>query len=205
MGHIADVAYLLSLGEAAGDLQDGDLAHAVDDHIHRSICEDGGAQAVLPVVVVGEATQRSLDAAGDDRHTGEKRAQSLAIDDCGVVGAQAGTAVGRIGVVAATAAVGSVVIHHGIHCAGRNAEEEARSAELAEVAQVVLPVGLWHNSHAVAVSLEHAANHRRAHRGVVDISVAREEDYIHIVPAEIIKFFLCGWKPLLILIHRGNM
>ena len=44
-------------GKAAGHLEDGLLAHAVDDDVGGRIAEDAGAQTVLPVVVVRQPAQ----------------------------------------------------------------------------------------------------------------------------------------------------
>ncbi len=104
------------------------------------------------------------------------------VDLHGAVGAEPRLPAGRVGVVVPQADVGRVVVDHRVHRPGRDAEEEARSPQLGEVAQVVAPVGLGHDRHAVALGLEQAPHHRRAERGVVDIGVAREEDDVQLLP-----------------------
>ena len=128
----------------------------------------------MPVVVVRQSSQRGLDARNHHRHIGEELLEDVGIDDGGVVGPLSGACVGGVGIVAATATVGGVVVHHRVHGAGAHTEEQTRAAQLAEVAQVVAPVGLRHDGHAIALRLEHAPDDRRAHRGVVDIGVASE-------------------------------
>jgi hypothetical protein len=78
--------------EAPGDLPDGALAHAEDQQIGLAVHQDRAAHLVRPVVVVGDAAQRGLDAAEDDRHVAEGLATALGVDHRGAVGALAGVA-----------------------------------------------------------------------------------------------------------------
>ena len=74
------------------------LAHAVADHVGVAVAEDARAEAVLPVVVVGEAPQGGLDAAEDDGYVGVEAAYALGVDDGGVFGAHVVASVGAVGV-----------------------------------------------------------------------------------------------------------
>jgi hypothetical protein len=80
------------------------------------------------------------------------------------------------------------VVHHRIHRPGRHAEEEARSAELGEIPQVVPPVGLGHNRHTIPFGFEQTAHDGRAERRVVDVGIAREEDHVELIPAACADF-----------------
>ena len=94
---------------------------------------------------------------------------------------------GSVGIVGATAACGGIVIDHGVHRSGGNAEEEPRTAEFAEITQVVLPVGLGHDSHTIAPDFKKCASYYgRTERWMVNIRIAREEnnvDALAVVPA----------------------
>ena len=48
----------------------GEFPHAVDTDVGLAVDQNAGLQAVVPVVVVRYASQRSLDAAHDDGHVG---------------------------------------------------------------------------------------------------------------------------------------
>ena len=74
-------------------------------------------------------------------------------------------AAGGRDVVGASPAVGGVVVYHRVHGAGTHAEEQARAAELAEVAEVVLPVGLRHDGHLAACCGQRAPYHGGAEGG----------------------------------------
>ena len=178
------------LVEAPGQLDDGLFAHAVDDDVGGSIAEDARAQTVLPVVVVGESAQRGFDAAQHDGRVGKELAQDAGVDDGGVLRSQVVTAVGTVGVLGAQTACGGVLVDHRVHASRRDAEEEARSAELAEVAVVAVPVGLGHDGHAVAGRLKGTTYDGRPEGGVVYIGVGREEDDVGAVPAAQLKLFL---------------
>ena len=113
-----------------GDLDDRVLAHAVDDQVGLAVEQDRPADRVAPVVVMGQPPQRRLDAAGDDRHAGERLAGAVAVRQRRPVGPQADPAAGRIGVVVADLLVGGVVVDQRVHVAGADGEEQPRPAEL---------------------------------------------------------------------------
>ncbi len=119
-----------------------------------------------------QTSQRGFYASAYHRHIGIYLFENLGVDNGGIVGACAVAAAGSVGVVTATTAVGRVVVDHRVHCAGADTEEKPRLAKLAEVAQVVLPVGLGHDSHLVAVSLENAAYHCSSEGRMVNVGVA---------------------------------
>ncbi len=89
-----------------------------------------------------------------------------------------------VGVITAAAACGGVVIDHRVHGSGGYAEEQSRRTEFAEVAEVVLPIGLRNDCHFVTGCLECASDDGSSKRWVVDIGIAREQDDIDIFPAK---------------------
>ena len=91
------------------------LAHAVGDDVGIAFGQQAGAQAVLPIVVVTQATQRRLDASQHDERIGIELAQYTAIDDRRHIRPHSWTSVGSIGIVRTTAAIGGIVVHHRIH------------------------------------------------------------------------------------------
>ena len=133
------------------------LAHAVGDEVGIAVAEDAGAEAFLPVVVVHHAPQTCLYAAEHDGDVGEELPKYVRIDDGRVLGTQVVSSVGAVGVFASESACSRVLVDHRVHAAWRDAEEETRTAQLAEVAQVAMPVGLRHNAHPQALRLQQAA------------------------------------------------
>ena len=194
--HIDDVGYFFAVVEPACEIEHGFLAHAIEEHVGRSVDKYRRAQTVLPIVVVRQAAQGCLDASDDDGCVGVELAQYFRIYYRWVVGARAVASAGCVGIVGAASAVCRVVIDHRIHGARAYAEKEPRRAELAEIAQVVLPVGLWDNGHAVASGLQGAPYDSSPECGMVDISVAREEDHIDAVPSERFHFLYRCRKPV---------
>ncbi len=185
-GHLADLAQqlgVISVAQGARHLLHHALAHAVHHQVGAAVGQDRGHDAVAPVVVVREAPERGFDAAGDHGRVGKEPLENPRVDRHGAVGTVARGAARRVGVVVAQPQVGRVVVHHRVHGSGRDAEEEARGAELGEVAQVVAPVGLGHDRHAVALGFEQPADDGGAERGVVDVGVAREEDDVERIPS----------------------
>lgn len=184
--HLPDFAQqfgVVAVAHRGGHLLHHPLAHAVDEQVGAAVDQDRGFEPVLPVIVVGEPPQRGFDAAHDHRRVWVEPFEDARVGLDGVVGAEARRAARGVGVVAAQPLVGRVVVDHRVHRAGRHAEEETRRAELAEIAQVVAPVGLRNDGHAVALGLQQAADDRGAEGRMVDVGVAREEHDVHRVPA----------------------
>ena len=170
--------------DAPGELQHRAFAHAVAEVIGPGGNQDRGHQAVFPVIVVGEPAEGSLDAADDNGHIREEFLQDLGVHRDGVVRTGAGLAFGRVGIVVPKALGGRVVVHHGVHGAGIQAEVQPRGAQLAEIAEVVPPVGLGHHRHTVAPFLQPSAYHRRPEGRMVYEGVSREQDYINVIPSQ---------------------
>ena len=105
-------------------------------------------------------------------------------------------AVRAIGILAAQTTVGGVFVDHRVHATGGNAKEETGTAQLAEIAEVAVPVGLGHDGHAPPSMLYHTADDGSAERGVVDIGIAREQDAIEVIPSTQLHFFLRRGKPV---------
>ncbi len=99
----------------------------------------------------------------------------------------AALAVRRVRIVAAHAAIGRVAVHHRIHVPGGDAEEQVRAAERLERIGAV-PVGLGDDAHAETLRLEHPADDGHAEAGVIDVSVAGDDDDVAAVPAERVHF-----------------
>ena len=192
LGEVVDGLHGDALVELFGNAHDGLLAHTVADDVGSGIAEDTAAQGVLPVVVVGEPAERCLDASQHDGHIGEELPQDAAVDDGGVFRPAVVAPVGAIGILRAQAAVGGVFVDHRVHTSRRDAEEEARAAKLLEVAEVAVPVGLRHDGHAIAVSLEHTPDDGHPERRMVHIGIAREEDDVERVPSPQFQLFLGG-------------
>ena len=168
--------------EPTGDLDDRLLAHAEDHQVGLGVEQDRAADGVAPVIVMGQAPQRGLDAAGDDRHAGKRLAGALAVGESGAVGPQADPAAGAVGVVVADLLVGRVVVDHAVHVAGADAEEQPRPAELPPGLGAA-PVGLAQDRHAKPGRLEHAAQDAHGECRMIDVGVAGDEDDVDLVPA----------------------
>ena len=98
LGNVADSADGPSLLQFAAELHGILLAHAVKDDVGTAVAEDALVQPVLPVVVVGEAAQGSLNAAQNHGNVGEELFQDAGVDNGGIVGAHVVARVGAVGV-----------------------------------------------------------------------------------------------------------
>ena len=181
-----------ALQQVVAEGSDGLLAHAVDDEVGTRVAQDAGTQGVLPIVVVGDTAQRSLNAAKHHGSVGVELLENAAIHDGGIFWAAIVTSVGTIGILRAQPLVGSVFVDHGIHAPRCHAKEEARLAQFLEVAVVAVPVGLRHNGHLEPQCLDGASDDGCTERGMIDIGIGREENHVERVPSPQLHLLLGG-------------
>ncbi len=136
---------------------------------------------------MGNAAQRAFDAAKHDGYVTKRLAATLRVDDHGAVGPLAALAIGRVAVVVAQAAVSRVAVHHGIHVAAGNSEEQIRLAER-RVRLGAAPVRLRDDADAETVRLQQAADDGHAEARVVHVGIARYQHDVAGVPAEHVHF-----------------
>ena len=180
---VGDGADGLALGEAVRDLDDLALAVAEHEQIRLAVEEDGAPDRVGPVVEVRDAAQAGLDAADDERNALEGLPHALRVDDHRVIGAPAGLAIRRVGVVRPDAAIRRVAVHHGVHVARRHAEEERGRAQRLEGLGGG-PVRLGDDADAKALGFEQASDHGHAEARVVHVGVAGDQDDVAGVPPQ---------------------
>jgi hypothetical protein len=122
------------------------------------------------VIVVGDAAERRLDAADDDRDVAVGLAGALGVDDDRAVGPLAGQPAGGIGVIRPHPSIGGVPVDHGVHVAGGDPEEQVGPPERLEGLGAG-PVGLADDPDPEALGLQDAADDGHAEAGVVDVGV----------------------------------
>ncbi len=132
---------------------------------------------------MGDAAQRSLDAAEHDRHVLVGFLATLAVHQAGAVRAPAGKATRGVGVVGTDFLVRGIAVDHRVHVARSHAEEQVRLAEFHEVV-FRLPVRLGNDAHAEALGLQQAADDGHAERRVVDVGITGHDDDVAGIPAE---------------------
>ena len=71
-----------------------------------------------------------------------------------------------------------------------DAEEQSRTPQFLEVAEVAVPVWLRDDGYTIACRLEHSSDNSRPKRRMVDIGVAREQDDIQFIPSPEFQFLL---------------
>ena len=170
-------------GDAMRDLDQGAFGVAIEQKVGLGVEQDGAADLVGPIIVMGDAPQRRLDAANDDGRIRKSFPTTLGIDNDGAIRSSAAFSAGSVGIVMAQPAVRRVAVDHGVHVAGGHAIEKVWLAKPAEILRV-LPVRLGDEPDAESLRLEQAANDRHAETGVVYIGVAGDEDDVAGIPAK---------------------
>ena len=168
--------------EALRDLPGRQLAHAEDHQVGFAVEQDGTPYFVRPVVVVGDATQRRLDAADDDRHARERAASEVRVDEGRAVGTAVRGATGGVLVDGARLLLRRQLVEHRVEVARADAHEEPRSAHACHVGRRG-PVGLGDDADLVAATLEKARDEDRAEGGMIDVRVARDDEDVELGPA----------------------
>ena len=172
-GRAADAVERLAPVEPPGDLDGLELARPVDEDVGARVEEDGAADVVAPVIVVGEAPERGLDAAEDDPGALVELADPVGVDDDGPVGHPRGE--GRVRVDRPLALERGVVDEHAVDRARGDAEEEPRPAELEEVV-LALPVGALDDADLVAFGVEDPGDHPDRRERVIGVRLPADED-----------------------------
>ena len=168
--------------ERPRDREHRPLPHSEDDQVGLGIEQDRTADRVAPVVVVGDAAETRLHAAGDDRHSGIRLPRPLAVGERGPVGPPADLAPRRIGVVVADLPIRRVVVDHRIHVAGRDPEEQPRPTELSP-GIAAAPVGLGQHGHAEARRFQKSCDQAVGKTRVIDVGVTADEHDVDGIPA----------------------
>ena len=185
--HIRDLLDGLTRRQAVRDFDNRPLGIAVQQQVAFAVDHDRASHLVRPVVVMRDAAQAALDATEHDGHFGVGLAAALAIDDGGPVGTLATHIAGGVGVVAADFAVGRVAVDHGIHVPAGHTPEQIRFAQGLE-GLGALPVRLGDDADPKTLVFQHAADHGHAKAGVVHIGIARDQNDVAAVPAQLGHF-----------------
>ena len=164
-------------------LCNGLFSHAIYKQIGTRFYQDALAHHVLPIIVMGETSQRSFDTSDDDGYVRPKLLQDLGIDNGGIFRAHVMTSVRRIGILATQTLVGGILVHHGVHASGRYTEKQAWLTQLLEVSQVVTPIGLRDNCYFQSLSFEQSANDGSTERWMVYIRITAEQNDIEFIPS----------------------
>ena len=136
------------------------FAHAVHHTVRAGRLQNGGHDAVSPVVVVRKAPQARLDAAEIDRRIGEGTACEHGIDGDGAVGTFAALAAGGIGIVRAAFFRGGIVRDHRVNIAAVDEHRIARPSHREKI-MLIAEIRLTEDRDLIACVLEYTGNDRR--------------------------------------------
>ena len=185
--HIGDLLHRLLGRQAMGNFHDGPLGIAIQQQVALGIDHYAAAHLVAPVVVVGNATQRSFDAPQNHRHIFERLTATLAVHDGRAVGPFATHVARCVGIVTADLPVRGVAVDHGIHIARGHTPKQVGFAQGLKGVSAG-PVRLRNDAHPKTLVFQHAANHGHAETGVVYIRVTRYQNDVAAVPAQLVHF-----------------
>ena len=173
-----------ALVEQLGYLEGGALAHAIVEEVGGGVGQDAGEELIVPIVVVRQPTHRGFDTGNNDRGIGIELLENARVDIGGTVGAKTCLAARSVGIVVTQTTGGGIVVYHTVHHSAVDSKEKSWLPEFAEVAQVVAPVGLRDDSHTVACCFECAPNDGCTEGRMVDVCIARDQNYVDLFPPE---------------------
>ncbi len=170
-----------------GQFDHGPFGISEKQQVGLGIHEHGTTHRLGPIIKMSNAPQTGLDPTDDDRNSLEGFAGTLGIDGDRVVWPSAGRGVRGIGVVGARTPIGGVAVHHGVHVAGGDAEEEVRPSQSLEIGGRG-PIRLSDDADAEPLRLQETTDDGHAKGRMIDIGVASDDDDIATVPAQQIHF-----------------
>ena len=132
-----------------------------------------------------DTPQTGFDATDDNGHIGIGFTRALAVDNHRAVGPFRRFGIGCVGVIAAQAAIGRVTVDHRIHVAGGNAEKQFGPAQRAEGIHR-MPVRLGNDANTETLRLQQPADDCHAETGVINVSIAGDEDNVAFVPTKLV-------------------
>ena len=185
--HIGDLCNRFFRRNAVRHFHQRTFGVAIQQQVGFGVNQDGAAHLVLPIVVMRNPPQRRFDATDDDWHFGVGFSAPLTVNQHTAVRSLATCAAGRVGVIAADFAVRGVAVDHGIHVASGHAKKQIGLAQSLEGFGAV-PLGLRDDAHAKTLGFQHAPNDGHAKTRVVHIGVARDQNDVATVPAQLRHF-----------------
>ena len=188
VAHVADAAYRLALRQTVRHFYQWTLAVTVNQHVGFGVHQHRAAHGIRPVIIVRGTTQARLDAAQDHRHIFPGFFTALGVDQRGAVRAFARHVIRCVRIVMAQLTVGGITVDHRVHVAGGHAEEQVRFTQTHKVVFAV-PVWLGDDPHAEALRFKHAAADGHTEARVVNVGIARDQNDIAAIPAQLVHLF----------------
>ena len=150
---------ILALCKAVAYLNYLVLAHAVHQQVGAAVLQNGGADCVVPVIIVGKPPERCFQTAQRHGHIiAVNSLYRLGIHYSRTVGALACSSACGVCVIGALFLCGGVMSHHGVDVARSYEKGVLGSAELCEI-PVAVPVGLSNDTHSKALILYHSGDY----------------------------------------------
>ena len=163
------------------------LGVTVQEQVGSAVHKYRATNFFAPIVVVRDATKACFDSAYHDGRLFISFSYALAVHDNRSIGAMVRFAIGGIGVIVAPFSVCGVAIDHGVHVARRHAEKQSGLSKAFEIL-AIMPIRLSNDANPKALRFEHAAYHSHAKTGVIYVGVARHDDDVTRIPAQLVHF-----------------
>ncbi|MNO85039.1 hypothetical protein D3C76_763980 [compost metagenome] len=132
--------------------------------------------------------QACFDSPQDDRHVFPCFFTTLGVDQSGAIRTLARDVIGGISIIVTQFAIGGIAVDHRVHVPGGDAEKQVRFAEAPERLFAV-PVWLRNDPNSEALRLQHTATDGHAEARVIDVRIARHQNNVAAVPAQLVHLF----------------
>ena len=167
-----------------GDLQYGAFAHSVGNKIRAGVQQNGSLQLIRPVIIVCHSSKTGFDPAQDNRRILVCLPDQVAVHDGGMIRTSSHHSAWRIGIRFSSFFRNRIMIHHGIHVAGRHQKPQPWLS-IFRNRSAVLPVRLGDDADLISMSLQMPGNDGVSKGRMVHIGISGHVDKIHPVPSSI--------------------
>ena len=164
------------------------FAHPIADHVSATVEQHRSFQLIGPVVVVRQATQRSLHPTHNNRGVFMGSSNQITVDHRCMVGTQTHLSTRGIEIAIAMLLCNGVVAHHRIHVSRADQKRQAGLAEHIDAGRV-MPIRLRNNTHFVAICLKQSGDDSHTERRMVHVRIATNVHKIALVPSALFHFF----------------
>ena len=188
----SDIMNIDSCSKGISNRYDRKFSHSVRNQIRTRIEKNGAAYLAGPVIVMCQTAERCLDAAEDHRCMFIRSPDQIAVHGNRAVRPFSHHAARCKSIDFSVLFRHSIMIDHGIHISGGDKKAKTRFTENRN-AVLVLPVRLGDDADGIAVRLKHAADDRRAERGMVHVGISDDIDKVKLFDSPFLHLFSCNW------------
>ncbi len=165
-------------------LLNSSLPHTISEQISPAFLHNRRSDLIFPIIIMHKTAKRSLYPTQNDRYIRKNIFQNITISNGSIIRALTRSTVRRVGIITTLTLGSCVMIHHTIHTTSCHRKEKIRSSQFLKITQIIAPIGLGYYGYFQAFRFQNPGYNSGTKRRMINISIARKEDYIQLFPSQ---------------------